>query len=179
MPYKVRRIDWRLLLDPTMRGIGIEADADARMNQNILRGLVGAGENIVRGRAVTEDRRRFNIQSGRAQRASERADKAHDFMILQHEDALAERKREREINDESLMRELGIEAGTGIVETMQTGQPDPERVARVKQLYMSGGGRPAKMLMGKVTGQGAQPAGQPAAQGVMSFADYWKDLCPN
>jgi len=71
MPFTPRKIDWRLLVDPTMRGLALEADANARMNQNIMSGLLNVGQGIQRGAANRESKRRFGLQEARASRAEE------------------------------------------------------------------------------------------------------------
>jgi len=64
-----------------MRGLALEADADARMNQNIMSGLLSVGQGVQRGAANRESKRRFGLQNERADRADARAQESHDETI--------------------------------------------------------------------------------------------------
>ena len=59
MPYRGRPIRWDLLLRPTMQGLATEAQADARMNQNVMGGLLSIGDSIKTGRQAKESKRRY------------------------------------------------------------------------------------------------------------------------
>ena len=68
-PYKVRRINWALLVNPSMQGLRTEAEADARKFANIGGGLSSIGAGIVRNRQERESKRRFDAQQSLRQAA--------------------------------------------------------------------------------------------------------------
>ena len=132
MPFTPRKIDWRLLVDPTMRGLALEADADARMNQNIMSGLLSVGQGVQRGAANRESKRRFGIEAGLRERSLEVSEGGLKLRQDEAEAKAAERLAFQEYIDEEL--------GGPAAKLVQGQQLSPQEETRTQGLVKARGG---------------------------------------
>jgi len=116
MPYRARPIRWDLLVQPTMQGLAIEAQADANMNQSILAGLLGVGRGIQQGAAnkenkrryeqdTAESNRRFGLQDQRAQAGLDLRQREFDLRVQEYQ-RKADMESEQQANNAHFLNQI-------------------------------------------------------------------------
>ena len=121
MPVQVRKIDWSLLVNPSMAGIRIEADADARKHATIS----GAFNNVG---ARRESKRRADREFSLRKRS-----------VDLREEQIKEDRLARQAFDSQLLDDVQ-QAGAAVA---QSGGNDPEASQRLIQLTQAAGGAAA------------------------------------
>jgi hypothetical protein len=140
MPYKVRPLDWRLMLDPTMAGIQSEVAAGARLGGLIAGGGADIGAGITRGRQERESRRRFSAEQSQQQ---QRMDRSHGLDLRRQaldEREFMERQRERQSNETAMLDGVTHAVSQVEQEMASRGQVKPETGQALTQFTDALGG---------------------------------------
>lgn len=107
MAYRVRPLNWNLLLQPTMEGLNTEAQASSKLGSMIAGagGEIGAG--FTRKRQEAESKRRFDADQAESARRFDINDsrQREEFDLRRQDrlDVLTEKERERQANQSSLL----------------------------------------------------------------------------
>ena len=158
MVVRARKIDWRLLTEPTSRGIEIEAAADARMHASIQRSVSNVGSSIVRSRGEKENKRRSDRDFSLRQRSvSLREKEREDNLSLRRED-----KERQDLNDRASLEFI---IGSGQEKFLNLGDdPTPVQVGELQDLVATGVGLAKKVgaqQPAPEAGQMVEPDGTP------------------
>ena len=135
-PYRVRRINWNLLVNPTMQGINIRARGDENFARGIGRGLSDLGTGIQNQRLEKESNRRARSREGLAQGS---LDLRRDELNLKRNLDAADRS-EAAANQaylDGLVNELSQSA---VTESQQTGEVSPQTKTNLTKVVEGQGG---------------------------------------
>ncbi len=156
MPYRVRKINWRNLLDPTMAGLQEEARGDADKNAAIRGGVSALGSGIVRGRQEKESRRRFD--RGAAQRDRQLSVSEERLSLTKAREL--ERARDEQAR-ETTLTDIAEEAGQRLLSDLsETGKVAPETMqAAAQAASMLGGVGPAVERVQRRMARGGKTCG--------------------
>lgn len=121
MPYRVRPINWDLLVSPKMRGIEIEAQGAAQTARNIQSGFEGLGAGLDLRRQEAESKRRFDVQNARADEELGLSRARFGMDLLEYQ----ERQLDRQAAEEDALEDLGIVSEQAVQEAATQGQVNP------------------------------------------------------
>lgn len=136
MPYRSRRIDWRLYTEPASRGIAEEARASENLSRSILSGLMNVGQGIASGRREAESRRRYDREADRADRAMTLRENEYGLRQAQHLEDI----RDRQAYDTEMLDALGLGVEAVQAEAAQGGAASPESAEVVRRATDALGG---------------------------------------
>lgn len=159
MPYRVRPINWDLLLQPTMAGISIKAQADRDLANTILSSTGQIAEGIDRTRALKESTRRFDVEQARLREAMQLREA--EFLLeydLKSRDRLDEQAR-----GDTVLAALGLATENVVTETNERGRPSPAAANALIRLEEAAGGR--RVARARLNVLAAQPPAPPAPRG--------------
>ena len=167
MPFRPRPIRWDLLVNPSMQALDIRARADARMNQNILSGLLNLGQGIRQGAASTESKRRFDITSGISQ--------GHLDIRTAESEAQEGRLKQQELDRQEAESTYTDMLDNLVGQMNSTGKASPEQASQFQQVTEAvGGQRAASAKLQERAGlNGAETRPR-----VLSFEEFAANDCP-
>ena len=153
MPYRARKIDWNLLLRPTMAGIATSGQASARLSDTIRGAGSSIGAGLVRSRQEDESKRRYKEQQAESRRRNEQ-----DLGLRQQ--ALDLRKSEFDLKKADLdeQRDFATERYNSLMGTMGEFEKNPnEQTAAAVQGVVKDFPGGADAARAAVTGQVQPP----------------------
>ncbi len=137
--FRPRRINWNLLVNPSMQALAIREAGDRDMNQSIMAGLAAASSNIRQNVANKESSRRFDEQMDfRKEQFGLQEDK-FEF----EKDKREEDRRDAQAADEALLEALGGTMKRGAQEIQVQGDLSPETAGAAEKTIDALGGLPA------------------------------------
>ena len=130
MPYKSSKINWSLLVGPTMQGLSTEAQANSDFARSIMGGLDSLGSGIADQRREKESNRRARVSEGLQGRALDMRDQENNRAY----DLRARNQLADDAQGSYLADQMGELLGAAESEQAQFGEVTPETDAAVTRL---------------------------------------------